>query len=55
MRIVFKTDYMQDIRPWKNGYRLSLYLLLFAVVVVAPWILQAGFSACGEACQADTV
>ncbi len=40
MRIVFKTDYMQDIRPWKDGYQLSLYLLLLAVVAAAPWWLD---------------
>lgn len=40
MRIVFKTDYMQDIRPWKDGYQLSLYLLLLAVAIVAPWWLD---------------
>ncbi len=40
MRIVFKTDYMQDIRPWKDGYQLSLYLLLLAVVVAAPWLID---------------
>ncbi|WP_170368432.1 branched-chain amino acid ABC transporter permease [Ruegeria arenilitoris] len=41
MRIVFKTDYMQDIRPWKDGYQLSLYLILLAVVFAAPWWLDA--------------
>lgn len=40
MRIVFKTDYMQDIRPWKDGYQLSLYLILLALVVAAPWIID---------------
>ena len=35
MRIVFKTDYMQDIRPWKDGYQLSLYLLLLVVAIAA--------------------
>ncbi|MEX0320262.1 MAG: branched-chain amino acid ABC transporter permease [Ruegeria sp.] len=40
MRIVFKTDYMQDIRPWKDGYQLGLYLILLAVVIVAPWWLD---------------
>ena len=40
MRIVFKTDYMQDIRPWKDGYQLSLYLLLLVVVIAAPWIVD---------------
>lgn len=40
MRIVFKTDYMQDIRPWKDGHQLSLYLILLALVVAAPWILN---------------
>ncbi len=40
MRIVFKTDYMQDIRPWKDGYQLSLYLLLLAAVIIAPWVLD---------------
>lgn len=40
MRIVFKTDYMQDIRPWKDGYQLSLYLALLAVAVAAPWLLD---------------
>ncbi|GAB5438552.1 branched-chain amino acid ABC transporter permease [Falsiruegeria mediterranea] len=40
MRIVFKTDYMQDIRPWKDGYQLSLYLLLLAVAIAAPWWLD---------------
>ncbi|WP_425043694.1 branched-chain amino acid ABC transporter permease [Primorskyibacter sp. S87] len=40
MRIVFKTNYMQDIRPWKHGYQLSLYLILLAVVFAAPWLLD---------------
>lgn len=40
MRIVFKTDYMQDIRPWKDGYQLCLYLILLAVVTAAPWWLD---------------
>ena len=40
MRIVFKTDYMQDIRPWKDGFQLSLYLFLLAVVIAAPWWLD---------------
>lgn len=40
MRIVFKTDYMQDIRPWKDGYQLSLYLLLLVVAIAAPWWLD---------------
>lgn len=40
MRIVFKTDYMQDIRPWKDTYQLSLYLILLVVVALAPWWLD---------------
>ncbi|GAA6165866.1 branched-chain amino acid ABC transporter permease [Pelagimonas sp. KU-00592-HH] len=40
MRIVFKTNYSQDIRPWKDGYQLSLYLILLAVVVAAPFIVD---------------
>lgn len=40
MRIVFKTNYMQDIRPWKHGYQLSLYLILLAIVVAAPFLLD---------------
>ncbi|MEY8842760.1 branched-chain amino acid ABC transporter permease, partial [Cribrihabitans sp. XS_ASV171] len=40
MRIVFKTDYMQDIRPWKDGFQLSLYLILLALAVAAPWVLD---------------
>ncbi|MFC3614989.1 branched-chain amino acid ABC transporter permease [Lutimaribacter marinistellae] len=40
MRIVFKTDYMQDIRPWKDGFQLSLYMLLLALAVVAPFLLD---------------
>ena len=40
MRIVFKTDYMQDIRPWKDGHQLVLYLILLAVVAAAPWWLD---------------
>ncbi|MBU2941363.1 branched-chain amino acid ABC transporter permease [Shimia thalassica] len=41
MRIVFKTNYMQDIRPWKDGYQLSLYLILLAVVFAAPFFMDA--------------
>ncbi|MCY3985299.1 MAG: branched-chain amino acid ABC transporter permease [Roseovarius sp.] len=37
MRVVFKTGYMQDIRPWKDGYQLSLYLVLLVAVCAAPW------------------
>ncbi len=40
MRIVFKTDYIQDIRPWKDGYQLSLYLLLLFGMVIAPWVID---------------
>ena len=40
MRVVFKTNYMQDIRPWKDGYQLRLYLILLAVVAAAPWWLD---------------
>ncbi len=40
MRIVFKTDYMQDIRPWKDGYQLSLYLILVALAVIAPLVID---------------
>ena len=40
MRIIFKTDYMQDIRPWKDGYQLSLYLILLALAVAAPLLLD---------------
>lgn len=40
MRIVFKTNYSQDIRPWKDGYQLSLYLILLAIVVAAPFIVD---------------
>ncbi|WP_299983367.1 branched-chain amino acid ABC transporter permease [uncultured Ruegeria sp.] len=40
MRIVFKTNYMQDIRPWKDGYQLGLYLILLAVAAAAPWWLD---------------
>ena len=43
MRIVFKTDYMQDIRPWKDRYQLSLYVILLVVVVAAPWVLDVFF------------
>ncbi|GGH24878.1 amino acid/amide ABC transporter membrane protein 2, HAAT family [Cribrihabitans marinus] len=41
MRIVFKTDYVQDIRPWKDRYQLGLYLALLALAVAAPWLLDA--------------
>ncbi|MCV6598061.1 MAG: branched-chain amino acid ABC transporter permease, partial [Mangrovicoccus sp.] len=41
MRIVFKTDYMQDIRPWKDLHQLSLYLLLVAAALAAPMLLDA--------------
>ncbi len=41
MRIVFKTDYMQDIRPWKDTYQLVLYLILLAVVLAAPFVMDA--------------
>lgn len=41
MRIVFKTDYMQDIRPWKDRYQLGLYLILLAVVLAAPFVIDA--------------
>ncbi|MEM7318429.1 MAG: branched-chain amino acid ABC transporter permease, partial [Pseudomonadota bacterium] len=40
MRIVFKTNYMQDIRPWKDRYQLSLYLILLTVAVLAPFGLD---------------
>lgn len=40
MRVVFKTDYLQDIRPWKDGYQLGLYLVLLAVAVCAPLLLD---------------
>ena len=40
MRIVFKTDYIQDIRPWKDTYQLMLYLILLAVVVAAPMLID---------------
>ncbi|SDW42811.1 amino acid/amide ABC transporter membrane protein 2, HAAT family [Ruegeria halocynthiae] len=40
MRIIFKTNYMQDIRPWKDGYQFSLYLILLAAVAAAPWWLD---------------
>lgn len=40
MRIVFKTDYMQDIRPWKDTYQLMLYLILLAVVIAAPVLID---------------
>lgn len=40
MRIVFKTDYRQDIRPWKDGYQLSLYLILLAAAVAMPWVID---------------
>ncbi|WP_299946001.1 branched-chain amino acid ABC transporter permease [uncultured Ruegeria sp.] len=40
MRIVFKTNYMQDLRPWKDGYQLGLYLILLAVAAAAPWWLD---------------
>jgi len=40
MRIIFKTDYMQDIRPWKDGYQLSLYLLLLLVMIAAPFVID---------------
>ena len=40
MRVVFKTDYMQDIRPWTDRYQLSLYLTLLAVAFTAPWWLD---------------
>ena len=43
MRIVFKTDYMQDIRPWKDGYQLSLYLILLAAMLAAPLVIDAFF------------
>ncbi|MCW9043737.1 MAG: branched-chain amino acid ABC transporter permease [Pseudopelagicola sp.] len=43
MRIIFKTDYMQDLRPWKDGYQLSLYLLLIAAAIVAPFVFDAFF------------
>ena len=40
MRIVFKTNYMQDIRPWKDTYQLVLYLILLAVVIAAPLLID---------------
>ncbi|MDP5216413.1 branched-chain amino acid ABC transporter permease [Ruegeria sp. 2205SS24-7] len=40
MRIVFKTSYLQDIRPWKDGYQLSLYLILLACALAAPLLLD---------------
>ncbi|KIC42705.1 ABC transporter permease [Ruegeria sp. ANG-R] len=40
MRVAFKTNYMQDIRPWKDVYQLGLYLVLLAVVAAAPWWLD---------------
>lgn len=40
MRIVFKTDYMQDIRPWKDGYQLMLYLILLGIMIAAPVLLD---------------
>ncbi len=43
MRIIFKTDYMQDLRPWKDGYQLSLYLILIAVAVAAPFLIDVFF------------
>ncbi|WP_170606907.1 branched-chain amino acid ABC transporter permease [Ruegeria arenilitoris] len=43
MRFVFKTNYIQDIRPWKDGYQLSLYLFLLALVFSAPWLLDDFF------------
>lgn len=43
MRIIFKTDYMQDIRPWKDRYQLALYLILLALAIVAPVILDVFF------------
>ncbi len=43
MRIIFKTDYMQDIRPWKDGYQLGLYLILLVVVTLAPLWLDVFF------------
>ena len=41
MRVIFKTNYMQDIRPWKDTYQLSLYLILLAIIFAAPWWLDA--------------
>nr|WP_321253001.1 branched-chain amino acid ABC transporter permease [uncultured Ruegeria sp.] len=40
MRVVFKTSYMQDIRPWKDGYQLGMYLALLAIAAAAPWWLD---------------
>lgn len=40
MRIIFKTDYQQDIRPWKDGFQLSLYILLLGVALAAPWLMD---------------
>ena len=40
MRIIFKTNYMQDIRPWKDRHQLALYLILLLVVAAAPWWLD---------------
>ncbi len=40
MRVVFKTSYMQDIRPWKDGYQLGMYLALLATAAAAPWWLD---------------
>ncbi len=40
MRVVFKTSYLQDIRPWKDGYQLGMYLALLAIASAAPWWLD---------------
>lgn len=40
MRIVFKTDYMQDIRPWKDRVQLFWYVLLLALALAAPWLID---------------
>ncbi len=40
MRVVFKTSYLQDIRPWKDGYQLGMYLALLAIAAAAPWWLD---------------
>ncbi len=39
MRVIFKTDYVQDIRLAKHGGHVLWYSLLMAALLVAPWLV----------------
>lgn len=41
MRILFKTSYDQDIRMFKHGYQAFWYLLLLAITLVMPFLIDA--------------